>query len=140
MGLRWSSLFAGVAMVFAAFGGGRRGPRMGVDETWAWMLIGALSTFVLVLAVVGRRASRVVRSRLSVDGRSPRMELLYQVENRAGLTGSGFRLMGSREAIRSGLCPIPLPKEQPTAPGAGHAAARCRRRRDHAAPSARCGD
>jgi hypothetical protein len=56
------SLFPGMAMVVAAFGG-RRGPRMGVDETWTWMLIAAVSMFVVVLALATRRIAGVVPSR-----------------------------------------------------------------------------
>jgi hypothetical protein len=36
---------------------------MGVDETWTWMLIAAMSMFVLVLALAARRASGVVPRR-----------------------------------------------------------------------------
>lgn len=59
----WFSLFPGVAMVFAAVGGGRRGPRMGVDETWIWMLIATAIMFLLVLALAARRASGVAPTR-----------------------------------------------------------------------------
>lgn len=55
----WFALFPGVVMFVAALGG-RRGPRMAVDETWIWMLAGALGMCVLVLALVIRRTSGVV--------------------------------------------------------------------------------
>lgn len=58
----WFSLFPGVAMVVAAFGG-RRGPRMGVDETWIWMLVSAMSMLALVLALAARRVAGVVPRR-----------------------------------------------------------------------------
>jgi hypothetical protein len=58
----WFSLFPGVAMVVAAFGG-RRSPQLGVDETWMWMLISTLIMLVLMLAVAARRVAGAVPKR-----------------------------------------------------------------------------
>jgi uncharacterized membrane protein HdeD (DUF308 family) len=58
----WFSLFPGMTMVVAAFGG-RRGPHMRVDETWIWMLVSAMSMLVLVLALAARRVAGVVPRR-----------------------------------------------------------------------------
>lgn len=58
----WFAMFPGVAMVVAAFGG-RRGPHMGADETWIWMLIAAVTMFVLVLSLGARRVAGVVPRR-----------------------------------------------------------------------------
>jgi hypothetical protein len=60
----WFSLFPGVAMLFAAFGGGRYGAQpMGVVETWIWMVAAAATMFVLVLALAVRRAKGVTPRR-----------------------------------------------------------------------------
>lgn len=45
-------------MVVAAFGGGRYAtPRMGLEETWTWMLVAAATMFALVLALAARRVA-----------------------------------------------------------------------------------
>lgn len=61
----WFALFPGMAMIFAAVGGGRSARRwpMDADESWAWVLVGASAMFVLVAAMVIRRASGVTPSR-----------------------------------------------------------------------------
>lgn len=58
----WFSLFPGITMVVVAFGG-RRGPQMGVDETWIWMVVSAVTMLVLVLALAARRLAGVVPRR-----------------------------------------------------------------------------
>lgn len=60
--VNWLALFPGIGMAFAALGG-RRGPRLTVDETWLVMLVCAATLCVLVVALAVRRMSGVVPGR-----------------------------------------------------------------------------